>query len=306
MSIDDAMAARFPWATSVGERLRERSVSICNEFCRAGLLDHAAGTRLCSEDDSIFWPTFSEVIVGDLLRRAGLDPSHREPGPDFLLEHAGTRIWVEVITPAPNGLPEEWLNPKLHEAYHVPATSILLRWTAAIKEKAEKLLGRNAALPQSGYLERGIVGRQDAYVIAVNGLRLRNGGFPQLEGLSQFPFAVEATYAVGPLATTIDRDTLEYLGTQHLHQPEVQRAERASVPADTFHDPHYAPISAVWALDAGPMSLLGEVQPMVVVHNPHATNPLPVGLLPAQSEYKLEMSEVDFSVRRMNGRDHRD
>jgi hypothetical protein len=90
-------------------------------------------------------------------------------GPDFLFEHHGLTVWVEAISPEPKGLPAHWLAPPERGKTKVrtmPHEEILLRWTAAFKEKCQKL---------QAYRDKGIVGVNDAYVIAINGCQL-NGG----------------------------------------------------------------------------------------------------------------------------------
>ncbi|MFN7011364.1 MAG: hypothetical protein ACK4PN_15150 [Allorhizobium sp.] len=309
MPLAAALARRFPASNPSAEKLLSEATRLCTDMVSTGLLDKTAHGRLCSSDDNQFWPIFSEALVADRLFKANLTPQHREPGPDFLLELDGRRHWIEVITPQPNGIPDDWVKRGIKDegAFHYPAEEILLRWTAAIKEKAEKLLGvpGNAARP--GYIASGIVGPEDVYVIAVNGLRLRMGAatgidFPQLEGISQFPVAVEATYSVGPYAITVNRTTLEQTGAGHKHRKEIERTNRPPVPADTFHDPRFAPISAVWALDLGPTAFVDQEQPMAVVHNPNARNRLSQGLLPAQHEYRLRPSESGFAVVKEQGR----
>jgi hypothetical protein len=59
----------------------------------------------------------------------------------------------------------EWLQSKLDEVITLPHEAILLRWTAAIKEKAEKLLG-NADKGIAGYIDKGVVGAEDSFYIA--------------------------------------------------------------------------------------------------------------------------------------------
>jgi hypothetical protein len=66
---------------------------------------------------------------------ANLRPSRNCP--DLLVHHGGRNIWIEVICPEPVGIPMEWLQSKLDEVITLPHEAILLRWTAAIKEKAE-------------------------------------------------------------------------------------------------------------------------------------------------------------------------
>lgn len=177
---------------------------------------------------------------------------------------------------------------------------MLLRWTTAIKEKSEKLLGKldEAA---GGYLGKGVVAAEDAYVIAVNA-RLLRADWPNLEGISQFPFAVEATLCVGPFALTINRETLETIDAGHQHRPRIPKPNGAQIPADTFLDPRFKPISAIWAADIDENQMFERTGALAVVHNPEANNPIPLGLLPAQAEY-LPVSQGDeYLLDRKPGR----
>ena len=125
-------------------------------------------------------------------------------------------------------------------------------------------------------------------MIVINGRLLRGfgGAFPELTGVSQFPYAVEATLAVGPLQISIDRTTMQATEKGHQHRPLISNASGNVVPADTFFDPKFAPVSAIWAVDLDEVSLLDEPRPMMVIHNPLATHPLARKLLPAQLEYR--------------------
>ncbi len=58
----------------------------------------------------------------------------------------------------------------IRQGYQYAPEAMLLRWTAAIKEKAEKLLGNSGA---KGYIQKGIAGPNDIYVVAVNARLLR-------------------------------------------------------------------------------------------------------------------------------------
>jgi type I restriction enzyme S subunit len=148
-----------------------------------------------------------------------------------------------------------------------------------------------------GYLDKGVVREQDAYVIAVNGRLLRGfGGASELVGISQFPFAVEATLAIGPLQVSIDATTLKKLSSGHQHRSFIRKPKGADVPTDTFLDPGFSPISAIWAVDVDEMMLLGQARPMVIVHNPSASIPLARNLLPAQEEYAARSYNDYFEV----------
>ncbi|MER8563289.1 hypothetical protein [Mesorhizobium sp. M0578] len=62
---------------------------------------------------------------------------------------------------------------------------------------------------------------------------------------------------------------------------------------DTFLDQRFTPVSSIWAIDADEGTLLGKVPRSAVVHNPSATNPVPIGLLPAQDEYEARTLDDD-------------
>ena len=284
MSLTAALMQRY---ASCSESLRNSIIRTCREFVENGFGDNDAQQKLCSANDAYYWQQLSEVLLADQLSRNQIDLTHPRIGPDFLIEHEGQRIWIEVITPGPNGLPDEWLNYVEGTAISYPHEAMLLRWTSAIKQKAEVLLG-NAERGVAGYIAKGIVSIEDVYVIAINGRLLRGYGsaFPQLLGISQFPFAVEATFCVGPRRILIDRQTLKTVGTDYQNRPVIPKPSGSAVPADTFMDPQYALISAIWAVDIDEGSLSKRVGPMAVVHNPQSINPLPSSFLPAQEEFK--------------------
>jgi hypothetical protein len=153
-----------------------------------------------------------------------------------------------------------------------------------IKEKAEKLIG-NADGTITGYLQKGVVASNEAYVIAVNGCQLRNGPFSALSGISQFPFAAEAVFPIGPIQLKINRENGKVVDRGHQHRPYIINRNNAQVPAFTFLDPRFNPISAIWAVDFNGGSVIGNSEPMAVIHNPNALNPISMGFLPADSEY---------------------
>lgn len=299
-ALDAAFARRYPLDVEGNRLMRELGPKLCRDFLIKGLGDINSESRLCSQDNNSFWQQFSEVVLADQMEKVSLSLSRQSAGPDFLIEHQQKRIWVEVICPTPVGVPMDWLNPPNCQAYSLPHEALLLRWTSAIKEKAEKLIGK-PGIPQSGYLHKGYVGEDDAYVIAINA-RLLRAGWPQIEGISQWPFAVEATFSVGPYALTLDKNSLDVVDRGHQHRPIIPKPNGATVPADTFHDPRFAPISAVWATDFDECLVIGKPQPMVVVHNPAARNPLERNILPAFNEYVALKGVTDYTLERCEGR----
>ena len=281
--------------------MRDRLEEACCAFLEQGYGDANALQKLCSPNDAQYWQQLSEVLIADQLLKSDIPIVHPRVGPDFLLEEEGRKIWLEVICPEAKGIPREWTNHATGTPVHLPHEAILLRWTAAFKEKAEKLLGKPG---RSGYLGKGIVGPGDAYVIVINGRLLRGFGgvFPEPAGISQFPYAVEATFAVGPLQVLIDRSSLKATETGHQHRPHIPKLNGSKVPADSFLDPKFAPVSAVWAVDFDEALLLDEPRPSAIVHNPCARNPIRRNLLPAYSEYIAEDCGPYFQLERHDGR----
>lgn len=196
-------------------------------------------------------------MVARHLDALGYHITTRDVGPDFRFEHDGLTMWVEAISPEPKGLPEHWMTAPKADEFKVgnfPHNEILLRWTAALKEKWQKL---------QDYHQKKIIKENDAYVIAVNGCQL--GALPVNHGITRYPFAIEAVYPVGPLAYELDRATGRIgkaIVTQRL---SIRNKNNAPVATTIFADPAYSGISAVIActMDRSDDASL----PLDVIHN---------------------------------------
>ncbi|MCD4735705.1 MAG: hypothetical protein K8R53_06645 [Bacteroidales bacterium] len=282
---------------------RNELIRVCKAFVECGLADRKFIRELTSGQDSKFWACISEALLADRLHDKSFPERNTtdDEGPDFLIEDRNLKVWIEVICPEPRGIPENWLSLG-KGVTNFPHVDILLRWTAAIKEKAEKLIGNDEGTI-TGYLKKGIVASNEAYVIAVNGCQLRNGPFPALYGISQFPFAVEAVFPIGPIQLRINKETGKAVDQGHQHRPYVINKNNAQVPAFTFLDPRFNQISAIWAVDLNGGSVIGNSEPMTVIHNPNALNPIPKGLLPTDNEYvATPCSESEFLLEKIESK----
>jgi hypothetical protein len=97
-----------------------------------------------------------EMMLARHLDAIGYKVTTADEGPDFRIEHDGKAVWVEAICPEPKGIPQHYLEgpkPGEFKVGDVPHNEVLLRWTAAVKEKSEKL---------DGYRKKGIVKPGDA------------------------------------------------------------------------------------------------------------------------------------------------
>lgn len=298
--IETHINKKFPLNNPQSIAYRQELNRVCNEFLDSGLADSKFVKELTSGQDSKFWACISEALLADRLRDKVIpERSSIGEGPDFLVMDDNRKVWIEVICPEPCEIPSDWLN---HEegVIEFPHNDILLRWTAAIKEKAEKLIG-NADGTIKGYIQTGVVAANDAYVIAVNGCQLRSGPFSALLGISQFPFAAEAVFAFGPLQLKINKETLKVIERGHQHRPNIINKNEAEVPTYTFLDPRFNPISAIWAVDINGGSVIGNGEPMSVIHNPNALNPVSKGFLPADSEYiATPVSNNEYLLEKIN------
>lgn len=298
----DHVKKRFPGDHPCTVAFCKYVADACEAFVNAGLSDPKFENELESGSDQKFWACISEALIFKRLSGKQFGGRNgRGKGPDFLVMDGTRKVWIEVVCPEPIGLPENWLNPKPSDAIHVPHQEILLRWTSAIKAKAEALIGDTHSTRQ-GYLQSGLVAADDAYVIAVNGCLLRMGPLPAFYGISQFPYAAEAVFPIGPIQLRLNRETLAVVERGHQHRLHVLNRNMAEVPTRMFLDPHFNQVSAIWAVDLTGGSVIGNVEPSAVIHNPNALNPIPPGFLPADDEYSAIEEDGGYVLKKADSR----
>jgi hypothetical protein len=224
------------------------------------------------------------MISNDHITKSG------QNGPDYQLRFGRLTIWVEAIVPKPTGIPAEWLETPVRgnrRARSKPSEAILLRWTAALKEKRKKL---------SQYGSSGRISGSDCTVIAVNSCMLSDFAFEDL-GISQLPTAIEAVLPIGALAVPITPDGKQAGDAIRMPRFQLQNANNAPVSTDNFLNPDYASVSAL--MGSFKRDLVHENLELVVVHNPLAAVPLPQGILGAEKEYVVELEGDYFTLRRI-------
>ncbi len=275
---------RFP-GDGLNKDYREHISLICSLFLDSGYADSNFVAELISGSDTKFWSCMSEALVfARISNKLFGTRTLLGIGPDFLLVDGDQRAWLEVVSPEPRGLPKDWLEIQHNHRGSVPHDAILLRWTSAIKEKTEKLLGSADGMTK-GYLEKEVVSVSDAYVIVVNGCQLRYGPFSGLHGISQFPYAAEAVFPIGPFGIQVDRNTLECVGSGHQERLSIKKPNGSEVSSYAFLEPQYNLISAIWAIDFNGGTVIGNDEPSALIHDPNASNPVPKGFLPSDEEY---------------------
>lgn len=274
------------------EGLRPYYVSLVDRFHELGLADKHFDTELMSGDDDKFWQRIWEAILGCHFTDVGYEVSSQDEGPDFLIEKEGRRIWVEAICPRPKGIPQSFSAPKSADGpsvTSVPTDALLLNWTAALKEKMEKLEGAGT---KAGYRQNGIVEENEPYVIAVNSGRL---GYAEM-GLSQFPYSAEVGFGIGPMQVTVNVATGQFGEPEHSRRLQVLNRNGSVVSTVVLGQPEYAGVSAV--LSTGHLCPQPDEYPFIVVYNPFARAQLPVGVLGKATEYVSEFDDEYMVVRR--------
>jgi hypothetical protein len=283
--VASCLELRYP-GNGRSSMIRGALYRICEDFLTSGLADPKFETELTSGSDAKFWSSLSEALIFQRLRGKVFAPRPSVGrGPDFLLELGSKRVWIEVTCPEPTGISSDWLQIQPGVVTSVPHEAILLRWTSAIKSKADGLIGSLDGA-KMGYLQTGLVSPNDIYVIAVNGCQMRHGSYPSLHGISQFPYAAEAVFPIGPYQLQIDRGTLSTVGRGHQHRLAIKKPNGSSVPTYTFLDPRNRMVSAVWAVDFNGGGVIGNPEPSAIIHNPCALNPLTRGFLEVDEEYE--------------------
>ncbi len=116
--------------------------------------------------------------------------------------------------------------------------------------------------------------------------------FSELNGISQLPFAVEAVFGVDSYQFEMNPRTRELTNAGYQYRPDIQKRKDAPVRTNIFLDPKFSAISAIWAVDLNGTSVVGNLEPLVVVHNPIAKNAIPLKFLPAHNEYVMIMDGV--------------
>jgi type I restriction enzyme S subunit len=200
-----------------------------------------------------------------------------QDGPDFCVSYQGLTIWIEAISPAPKGIPEDWLSRPIGDGEprvrSMPHEEMLLRWTSALSDKKAKF---------ERYLEKGIVASTDAIIIAINSSQLYDFAIDD-HGISQLPFAVEAVFPIGPLAIPIDSGSNIAGPATRLPRYFINKSSGTKVPTGYFLQSDYSLVSAVIGTSRNHM--FDSSLPLTLVHNPKAAVPLPKRLFKAAKEF---------------------
>lgn len=253
--------------------------------------------EFCTENPEAYQQRYWELYLGAMLVEQGfaLKPNSGH-GPDLGFDLAGRAVWVEAISPGPgtgaNRIPEMVFHdadsPLPIAGQEIPAPQRLLRYTAAIEEKARKY---------RDYIRDGIVAAADPFIIAIDVSQLGDWGF---DGASTFPAVLEAVFPIGAMQVHFplggsDRQPMADLQ----HRPAVRNSNNAEVVTTRFIDANYSGISGILCSERNDGTRIPPT-PMIFVHNKVAANPLNPSPVRVNDEYLLEDAQNGYTLRKIH------
>lgn len=206
--------------------------------------------------------------------------SGKDGGPDFSFETAGKKYWVEAIAPVAGNGNDKVPFPVLGAANYVPRELILLRYTHALSTKFK-------CWPEK-WVDKNIVSSDDGYIIAING-----GAIPDADCSWEYPYIIQSLYPVGPFAVKVDRNSLAFSEPYLLREELIKKQSGELVNSAPLIDKKYSAISAVIHSFAGPSRCASPLGcDFLLLRNPYAQHPLPIGSLSWCTQYSFEEGEL--------------
>ncbi len=218
-----------------------------------------------------------EMYLGGVFLKHGLNlqRKNKTEGPDTHLLWNNQSIWIEAVAPTSGSGENKVPEYNYNEASDTPIDKVILRLTSAIGEKYEKY---------NKYIYKGTIKPNDFYIIAVNG-----GRIPHSIAEENIPYIVKSVFPFGDLVLTLKKDSRKIVGSRYEYRDTITTAKGSSVSTSIFENNDYSGISAIlysWMnVVTRPNEIGVEIQ---YVHNPFATNKLPLGIFPFGCEWWVE------------------
>jgi type I restriction enzyme S subunit len=200
-----------------------------------------------------------------------LHPKTDQLGPDLCFDTTEFRVWIE-LTAVDEGTGADAVPKVAQHSGHdpIPDDRIILRFTNAVAEKHKRLLS---------YQDRGLVSRNDAYIVAVNAAEIEMSLF---DFDYPIPLIVKALYPLGQHVMRIDPAQERVVEEGYQFRPAIQKESGSDVPTNVFLDPAYSGISGViYSLAAFWEFPTRSVNDLLYVHNAIASTPMPPGWMKA-------------------------
>ena len=263
------------------EPAREFAESLWDRF--RGFADPHFLAEVRRDFHARFWEMYLTCALQEFANQQCSVLSCPKPGPDILLERNGSRVWVEAVV-ATNGIPgrpDSVVEPNPDGSGKIPEEKLVLRYANAISEKYRKY---------RGYLRDGIIHKNDAFVIAINGAAL---SYKWTQAANDAPRFLKAVYPLGAYQLLLDRRTGTIVGQQNEPRFNIVKASGANVATMPFLERRSRGISAILGSFADVMChrpALGF--DFELAHNPMSRTPIADFVIPAKKAWRAVLNET--------------
>jgi hypothetical protein len=262
-------------------------------FIQSGLADADFMTQFASGDVHQMLSRCWEALLHERFQRQNWGLSSAASGPDFVVDSGMQRAMVEAVALTPgaeaaNAVLWDYVNVQAGAAFSVPYDEQLLRWTAAIRSKAER---------HNGHIASGHADPELPFVIAVNAA----GICPDPYMISGLPKALAAVFPAGETEMTVAIATGAQIAPTGIRwRPAIPNHNGTPIPLNAFLSAEYSHVSALigcsgFCPEPSCGRPLESLPADIVVHNPLAMRPLPRSWLPGAEEWVAHLM-VDGSI----------
>lgn len=208
-----------------------------------------------------------EMWLGNLMLENGkiLKKPNKKGGADLVIS-SEKNIHIECVVPehgkGADAVPEMMVGTIENMfVQDVPEQKIVLRVRHSLKEKFEQYQQR---------LQKGLVDDTEPYIIAVN---TSDFGYPE-----HIPYALKAVFGIGfPALRIFDGEKRLENPTHHwTHRPTIAKQSGTEIDTLFFLIPEFANISAIIYSNKSVLNSRINNEPIVIIHNPLAKNPIPL------------------------------
>jgi hypothetical protein len=226
-----------------------------------------------------FHQRFWEIYLAASLLEAGLDlqPSISRDGPDICINGGdGSKVWVEAVTTSSGQGSDAVQEADPNTVETVPDDPIKLRLLNAFSAKSEKYCV---------YRTKNWVSSEEPYIIAINAAQVPSATLER-----DIPRIVKSLLSIGFPVLHLNGKTLEVSGSSYEYQGEVVKVSGTKLETNFFLNSKYSGISAVIYSCTDVLNHPAEIGgELLLIHNPLARNPLPLGFLKKGREYWVDL-----------------
>lgn len=235
-----------------------------------------------------FLQRFWEMYLACTLMERGFKlhpPAEKSKGPEFYFIHDGRKVWVAAVAPGP-GIGTDMVPPIVRgECFTVPIEKIILRFTSALRDKYLKI---------NNDIGKGIIGREDSIVLALNSRGIPHGPFG-----ADLPHFLKAFLPIGNLTLELNPRTRQITDSYHTERPAITKKSGAEVPTKAFLDSAFSHFAGVFHSTVDWVNRppnLGE--DFDFLHNPSAVTSFPQDLLSWWTQYEYIDDHFGARLRR--------